>query len=102
VGSGVRATERNGDGSGRAPKEAWSTGWARAGTAQAMPPTLGTQGKGGGCATAWAWDPRGHGRGRDPRAGARQGSRVWERERRGHDGGMEGVDAFVVVLIGVV
>jgi hypothetical protein len=90
----VRATKRNGDGSGRAPREAWSTGWARTGTAQTVSPALGTQGGGGGCATAWAWAWAW--------AWARQGSRVWERERRGHDGGVEGVDAFFVVLIGVV
>jgi hypothetical protein len=53
-GQGVQVTERDSSGSGRAPTEVWGTGWARAGTDQAVSLARGARGGGGGCAIEWA------------------------------------------------
>lgn len=83
----MRAAEHDSGGSGRAPREVWGTGWARAGTGQAVSPARGGARRGGGCATEWA-----RARARSKGEGSAGAASVGKREAV-HDGGVEGVDA---------
>jgi hypothetical protein len=87
AGKGVRAAEHDSGRSGRAPREVWGTGWARAGTGQAVSPARGARRGRGMCHRV------GGGEGEIQGRGFGRGRECGKETEVGHDGGVEGVDA---------